>query len=390
MANELMNTYTRIPVEFARGEGVKLWSTSGKEYLDFGAGIAVNALGHGHPALVKAVADQAAKLIHTSNYYTTDTATAFAAELVAACSKAGMQKVFLANSGAEANEGAVKIARKYSLVKYGPGRHRVVTLKGSFHGRTITTLAATGQDKFHKDFGPFTEGFVYIESGSMEALKAAFDGTVCALLMEPVQGESGIRPLDPAFVEAAAALCKEHDVLLAFDEIQSGVGRTGSFLACEDFKVEADIVTLAKGLAGGVPIGAVLAGARCAEVLQPGDHGSTFGGNPLAAAAGRAVLKVVTSPAFLADVAKKGAFIKATVEGWKLSCVKEVRAKGLMVGIDIDKAAWPLALAAAEKGLLVLTAGPNTLRLLPPLVITQAELAEGLALLKTILQGEEK
>ncbi len=390
MANELMNTYTRIPVEFARGEGVKLWSTSGKEYLDFGAGIAVNALGHGHPALVKAVAEQAAKLIHTSNYYTTDTANAFAAELVAACSKAGMQKVFLANSGAEANEGAVKIARKYSFVKYGPGRHRVVTLKGSFHGRTITTLAATGQDKFHKDFGPFTEGFVYIENGSIEALKAAFDGTVCALLMEPVQGESGIRPLDPAFVEAAAALCKEHDVLLAFDEIQSGVGRTGSFLACEDFKVEADIVTLAKGLAGGVPIGAVLAGARCAEVLQPGDHGSTFGGNPLAAAAGRAVLKVVTSPAFLADVAKKGAFIKATVEGWKLSCVKEVRAKGLMVGIDIDKAAWPLALAAAEKGLLVLTAGPNTLRLLPPLVITQAELAEGLALLKTILQGEEK
>lgn len=390
MANELMNTYTRVPVEFARGEGVKLWSTSGKEYLDFGAGIAVNALGHGHPALVKAVAEQAAKLIHTSNYYTSETANAFAAELVAACSKAGMKRVFLANSGAEANEGAVKIARKYSLVKYGPGRHRVVTLKGSFHGRTITTLAATGQDKFHKDFGPFTEGFLHIESGSMEALKAAFDGTVCALLMEPVQGESGIRPLAPAFVEAAAALCKEHDVLLAFDEIQSGVGRTGSFLACEDFKVEADIVTLAKGLAGGVPIGAVLAGARCAEVLQPGDHGSTFGGNPLASAAGRAVLKVVTDPAFLAEVAKKGAFIKATVEGWKLPCVKEVRAKGLMVGIDIDKAAWPLALAAAEKGLLVLTAGPNTIRLLPPLVITEAELAEGLALLKTILQGEEK
>lgn len=390
MANELMNTYTRVPIEFARGEGVKLWSTAGKEYLDFGAGIAVNALGHGHPALVKAIADQAAKLIHTSNYYTTDTATAFAAELVAACSKAGMQKVFLANSGAEANEGAVKIARKYSLVKYGPGRHRVVTLKGSFHGRTITTLAATGQDKFHKDFGPFTEGFVYIESGNIEALKAAFDGTVCALLMEPVQGESGIRPLDPAFVEAAAALCREQDVLLAFDEIQSGVGRTGSFLACEDFTLEADIVTLAKGLAGGVPIGAVLAGARCAEVLQPGDHGSTFGGNPLAAAAGRAVLKTVNDPAFLADVAKKGAFIKATVEGWKLSCIKEVRAKGLMVGIDVEQAAWPLALAAAEKGLLVLTAGPNTIRLLPPLVISEAELAEGLALLKTILQGEEK
>jgi acetylornithine/N-succinyldiaminopimelate aminotransferase len=247
MTDKFMNTYHRLPAVLTEGKGARVKDVEGKWYVDFTAGIAVSCLGHGHPALTKAIADQAAKLIHTSNYFKSDTATAFAEELVAACSKVGMVNVFLANSGAEANEGAVKIARKYSLKKYGPGRHRIVTLKGSFHGRTITTLSATGQDKFHQDFGPFTEGFLYLPSGDLEALDRALDGTVSGLLIEPIQGESGIRVQDPQFVAAAAKLCAERDVLLMMDEIQSGVGRTGTFLACEAYgsAVKPDIVTIA-------------------------------------------------------------------------------------------------------------------------------------------------
>ncbi len=334
-----------------------------------------------------AIANQAAKLIHTSNYYLSDQALAFAQELVAACAPVGMKTVFLGNSGAEANEAAVKIARKYSLKKYGPGRHRIITLKGSFHGRTITTLAATGQDRFHTNFGPFTEGFLYLDSGDLGALDRALDGTVCGLLLEPVQGESGIRPQDPAFVKAAAALCAERDALLLFDEIQSGVGRTGSFLACEKYGLKPDVVTLAKGLAGGVPVGAILAGERTAEVLGVGDHGSTFGGNPLAAAAGRVVLAIVNQSGFLAEIARKGEFIRNSVAAWRHPLVKQIRGEGLMIGIDIDIDAWPVLEAALAKGLLLLSAGPKTLRMLPPYIISDEEIAEGLGLLKHVLDG---
>ncbi|MDR2483467.1 MAG: aminotransferase class III-fold pyridoxal phosphate-dependent enzyme, partial [Treponema sp.] len=278
MTDVFMNTYQRLPVTFVRGEGSWLEDGQGKRYLDFTAGIAVNCLGHGYPPLVKAIAEQAAKFNHVCNYYQSDVAAAFAEKLAAACAPAGMRTVFLGNSGAEANEGACKIARKYSLRKYGPGRHTIITLKGSFHGRTITTLAATGQEKFHQDFGPFTEGFRYIPPGDVEALDRALDSTVCGLFIEAVQGESGIRPQEPRYIEAAARYCAERDILLMFDEIQCGVGRTGTFLACEAYGVKPDAVTLAKGLCGGVPAGAVLAGEKAAGVLGPGDHGSTFGG----------------------------------------------------------------------------------------------------------------
>ncbi|MDR2052737.1 MAG: aminotransferase class III-fold pyridoxal phosphate-dependent enzyme, partial [Treponema sp.] len=285
MSEVFMNAYHRLPVTFARGEGPWLWDTEGKKYLDFGAGIAVNSLGHGHPVLLKALREQAAKLIHVCNYYRSDTAVRFAERLIAACSRAGMKKLFLANSGAEANEGAVKLARKYSLKKYGPGRHRIVTLKGSFHGRTVTALSATGQEKFHRDFGPFTEGFSFIPGGDIEALDRALDKSqTAALLLEAIQGESGIVPQSPEFIAEAARLCAERDILLMFDEVQCGTGRTGTFLACEQYGVKPDVVTLAKGLAGGVPIGAFLAGEKAADTLESGDHGSTFGGNPLAAA----------------------------------------------------------------------------------------------------------
>ncbi|MDR3335221.1 MAG: aspartate aminotransferase family protein [Treponema sp.] len=384
MSDVFMNTYHRLPVTFAKGEGAWLTDVNGKRYLDFTAGIAVNCLGHGYPALVKAIAEQAAKFNHVCNYYQSAVSVAFAEQLVAAC--VGMRKVFLGNSGAEANEGACKIARKYSLKKYGPGRHRIVTLQGSFHGRTITTLSATGQDKFHKDFGPFTEGFLFIPPGDQAALDRALDpASVAGLLIEAIQGESGILPQEDAYIKAAAKYCAERDILLMFDEIQCGVGRTGTFLACEGYGVKPDIVTLAKGLSGGVPVGAVLAGEKAADVFETSDHGSTFGGNPLAAAAGLVVLQTVNNPDFLKTISGKGEKIQATLKSWKHPAIKAVRGRGLMIGVDITTPAWPVLEAALAKGLLILSAGPNTLRFLPPYTITDGEIDQGLGILRGIL-----
>jgi acetylornithine/N-succinyldiaminopimelate aminotransferase len=381
-----MNTYHRLPVTFVRGNGAYLFDGNGKRYLDCTAGIAVNCLGHAYPPLVKAIAEQAAKLNHVSNYYQSDVSAAFAEKLVAACAGAGMKKVFLANSGAEANEGACKIARKYSLRNYGPGRHSIVTLKGSFHGRTITTLSATGQDVFHKDFGPFTEGFVYVPSGDLAALDRALDKTSTAgILIEAIQGESGIRVQDAAYIEAAARFCAERDILLMFDEIQCGVGRTGTFLACEAYNVKPDLVTLAKGVCGGVPAGAVLAGDKAADTLGVSDHGSTFGGNALAAAAGLVVLEAVTDAAFLREIARKGALLRDTLSSWNHAKITDIRGRGLMVGVDITLEAGPVIERCLERGLLVLTAGKNTLRFLPPYTISDGELAEALTILKAVL-----
>ena len=396
MNNMFMNTYHRLPITLARGEGSWLYDINGKKYLDFGSGIAVNVLGHNYPPLVRAVSEQAAKILHVSNYYLSDTSAAFAEQLVKACAPAGMKNVFLANSGAEANEGACKIARKYSLLKYGSGRHTIVTLRGSFHGRTITTLSATGQDKFHKDFGPFTEGFIHIQGGDIDALEQALDkNTVAGLLIEAIQGESGIVEQKPAYIAAAAKLCAERDILLMFDEIQCGLGRTGSFLALQNYKdtngkpVQADIVTLAKGLAGGIPAGAVLAGEKTCGVLGVGDHGSTFGGNPIAAAAGLVVLKTINNQEFLDEIKRKGEVIKAALR--ENPKVKEVRGKGLIIGLDIKGNAWSVledAIARASKdsfGLLMLTAGTNTLRLLPPYTLSDNEIEQGLSVISALL-----
>ena len=399
MSGVFMNTYHRLPVTFTRGEGSWLFDTAGKKYLDFSSGIAVNCLGHNYPPLVRAIAEQTAKFNHVCNYYQSDVSAAFAEKLITACAKAGMKNLFLANSGAEANEGACKIARKYSLKKYGQGRHTIVTLRGSFHGRTITTLSATGQDKFHKDFGPFTEGFTYIKGGDIDALDRALDKkTVAGLLVEAIQGESGIVPQTPEFIAAAARLCAERDILLMFDEIQCGLGRTGTFLALEQYQVDgkplkADVVTLAKGLAAGIPTGAVLAGEKTAAVFETGDHGSTFGGNPIAAAAGLVVLETVNNPAFLAEIARKGEAMQGAVKSWNHPRVKEVRGRGLMLGIDIAAGAWPLLEAAIARadavtgkfGLLVLSAGPQTLRILPPYTISGSEIEQGLGIIKELL-----
>jgi len=400
MSNVFMNTYTRLPVTFARGEGSWLYDINGKKYLDFGSGIAVNLLGHNYPPLVRAVTEQAAKYLHVCNYYLSDASTAFAQKLVEACAPAGMKKVFLANSGAEANEGACKLARKYSLLKYGPGRHTIVTLRGSFHGRTITTLSATGQDKFHKDFGPFTEGFLHIPGGDIEELEKALDEKkVAGLLIEAIQGESGIFQQSESFIAQAAKLCAQRDILLMFDEIQCGVGRTGTFLALEQYKdaegnpLKADIVTLAKGLAGGIPAGAFLAGEKVSDVLKPGDHGSTFGGNPIAAASGLVVLKTVNDPEFLAEIVKKGEILMSALKNHHK--VKEVRGKGLIIGFDIDNDAWPILEAGITRadnaknlnGLLMLSAGVKTIRLLPAYTILDSEIDQGLEIISELLDA---
>lgn len=398
MINNFMDTYHRLPVTFARGEGSWLYDINGKKYLDFTSGIAVNLLGHNYPPLVRAISEQAGKFLHVSNYYQSDVAAAFAENLVKACAPAGMKNVFLANSGAEANEGACKLARKYSLKKYGEGRHKIVTLKGSFHGRTITTLAATGQEKFHRDFGPFTDGFVHIPAGDIGALDNALDQkTVAALMIEAVQGESGIIPQTVEFTAAAARLCAERDILLIFDEIQCGLGRTGTFLALEQYvdaegnPLKADIVTLAKGLAGGIPAGAVLAGEKARDVFIIGDHGSTFGGNPVAAAAGLVVLKTINSPFFMAEIKRKGEVLMSAIRHHPK--VTAVRGKGLMIAFDIENKARPVLEAAIARaklktnqhGLLLLSAGPNTVRLLPPYTISDDEIDQGLTILTELL-----
>lgn len=383
MNDKFMNTYKRTGLILEKGKGATLWDKNGTQYVDFTAGIGVNSLGHGHPALIKAIAEQSAKLIHVSNYFLTDISILLTEEL---CRITGFDAAFFCNSGAEANEGLVKIARKYGSDK-DPYKNKIVTLKGSFHGRTITMVTATGQDKFHKFFGPFTPGFDYVQPNDIKALDAALDEKTCAFLFEPIQGEGGVVPLDVKYLQQAQKLCKERDILFAADEVQTGVGRTGAFLACEKLGVDPDMVGLAKGLAGGVPIGAILAKGACAQTLQPGDHGTTFGGNPLAAAAARVVLGELQSRGFLTEVERKGNKIQASVRSWNLPMVKQVRGMGLMIGIAVSIPPGDVVKACRERGLLVLTAGEDTVRLLPPLVISDGEIDTGLAALKAAMES---
>lgn len=386
MTDKFMNTYKRTGLSFGRGIGAKLYSDDGREYIDFTAGIGVNSLGHGHSKLVKAIAEQAGKLIHVSNYFQTEVSMRLAEELTRTT---GYDKVFFCNSGAEANEGLIKIARKYGSAK-APDKNVIVTLLGSFHGRTVTTVTATGQDKFHKYFGPFTPGFAYVPANDIAALDAALTPQVCAFIFEPIQGEGGVNPLDSGYLKAAEKLCKARDVLFVADEVQTGVGRSGAFFACEKLGVKPDMTSVAKGLAGGVPIGAVLARGDCADTLQPGDHGTTFGGNPLAAAAACVVLQELATPGFLAEVERKGAKIRNGVDSWKHPLVKETRGMGLMLGIGVTVPPGDVVAACRSLGLLALTAGEDTVRLLPPLVIRDAEIDSGLSILRAALDAVAK
>ncbi len=378
----IMHSYGRYDLVMESGEQEVSVDENGKKYIDFGSGIGVNSLGYCNDEWVEAVCNQARKIQHTSNYYYTKVQADFAKAL---CETTGYTDMFFGNSGAEANECAIKIARKYSFDKYGKGRHNIITLKNSFHGRTICTLSATGQDVFHNYFFPFVEGFVNVEANNIADLHEKLDDTVCAVMFEYIQGEGGVCALDKDFVDEIFKLCAEKDILTIADEVQTGVGRTGKFLCGEHFGHKTDLTTLAKGLAGGVPIGVCLSGEKCANVLTPGTHGSTFGGNPLACAGGLAVLNKVNSEGFLDEVAKKGDYIREKFA--KCSEVQSVSGIGLMVGIELKtKKAGDIAKACLENGLLVLTA-KTKVRLLPPLTITYEELDEGLDILIGLLES---
>lgn len=377
----VMHSYGRYDLVMDKGEGRRAEDENGKEYIDFGSGIGTNSLGYCNEDWVNAVCEQAHKLQHTSNYYYTKVQADFAKAL---CETAGYSDMFFGNSGAEANECAIKIARKYSFDKYGKGRHNIITLVNSFHGRTLCTLSATGQDVFHNYFFPFVEGFINVEANNIDDLRAKLDDTVCAVMFEYIQGEGGVMPLDKDFIDEIFKLCTEKDVLTIADEVQTGVGRTGKFLAGDYFGHKADLTTLAKGLAGGVPIGVCLSGGKCANVLTPGTHGSTFGGNPICCAGGLAVLNKVNSEGFLGEVAKKGEYIREKL--LKIPEVNSVSGMGLMIGIELKtKSAANVVKAALGEGLLLLTA-KTKVRLLPPLTITYEEIDKGLAILTELLK----
>lgn len=375
----IAHAYGRFDVTLNEGKGSTLYDENGKKYIDFGSGIGVTAFGICDDEWKKAVIGQLDKVQHVSNLYYTEPCAKLAKLL---CDKTGMKKVFFSNSGAEANEGAIKFARKYSFDKYGECRSTIITLVNSFHGRTITTLAATGQDSFHKIFGPFTEGFKYCPANDIDALKEMVTDDVCAIMFECVQGEGGVNNLDYDFVKAIEGISKEKDILMVVDEVQTGNGRTGRYFAYENFDITPDIVSTAKGMAGGLPMGAVLFGEKVNDVVTPGTHGSTFGGNPICAAGACSIVSRIDD-AFLLSVREKSKYIINFLNNVK--GVKSISGMGLMLGIEIEKDAKEVANECLEKGLLVLTA-KSKIRLLPALNISKAELDEGLNILKEVIE----
>jgi acetylornithine/N-succinyldiaminopimelate aminotransferase len=381
----VMQTYGRFDVDIDHGKGATLWDAAGRKYIDFTAGIGVCSVGYGNERWQAAIQEQAGKLGHISNLFYSEPYIKLAQQL---CQRTGMSNVFFANGGGEANEGMIKLARKRSFDKYGKGRGTVITLKNSFHGRTITTLAATGQEVFHNYFFPFTDGFRYAEP-NLDAVEAVAGHDVCAVMVELVQGEGGVLPLDKEFVHALADLCAKRDWLLLVDEVQTGVGRTGSLFAFQQYGIIPDVVSFAKGIAGGLPMSGIMANEKCREVLTPGTHATTFGGNPVCAAAALTVLDILSDD-FLLQVQEKGDYLRREIEAMDLPCLGATRGMGLMIGIEVKAPFTNKALAnkLVENGLLVLTAGPG-LRLLPPLVITREEMDQGLSILKQTLEGLE-
>ena len=378
----ILNTYGRYPVAVERGEGARLYDFEGNEYIDFTSGIGVTCMGYGDPAWAEAIGAQAAKLGHVSNLFYTEPAAKLAEKL---CTRTGMSGVFFANGGGEANEGMIKLARKYSFDKYGTGRSTIITLNHSFHGRTITTLKATGQEVFHNYFFPFTEGFRYADANDMDSLLAVAGDDVCAVMVELVQGEGGVLPLDYDYVQALKKLCEEKDWLLLADEVQTGVGRTGKLFAFQHYDVLPDVASFAKGIAGGLPMSGIMTNEKCRGVLTPGTHATTFGANPICAAAALVVQDTLTDE-FLQEVAEKGKYLRDGIEALGLPCFGKTRGMGLMIGIEVtegyNKAEIVGKLTAA--GLLVLTAGPG-MRLLSPLTVTKEEMDKGLAIMKAAL-----
>jgi acetylornithine/N-succinyldiaminopimelate aminotransferase len=384
-----IQNYGRLPVAFTRGEGARLWDASGKEYLDFLGGIAVVTLGHSHRAVTEAVSRQAATLLHSSNIYYIEPQVQLAEKLH---ELSGGMRAFFCNSGAEANEAAIKLARKYMSTR-GDSRREIITTFDSFHGRTYGSLAATGQPKYHEGFEPMPGGFTYVERNNFEALKSAVNENTAAILLEPIQGESGVWMCDDEYLKQVRALCDEKNILLMFDEVQCGIGRTGKFFAWEHAGVQPDIMTLAKGLGNGVPIGAMLARDEIAKAFVPGTHGCTFGGNFLSTSAALATIRVLEDEKLMENAVKVGDYFAMRLREWgeKTGVITEVRGRGLMVGASVkDNIARDLMLASLERGLVFNAVGTDILRFLPPLCITQADVEEAMDKLAAALDSLKK
>jgi acetylornithine/N-succinyldiaminopimelate aminotransferase len=382
MISALLPNYARADLAFERGEGAWLWTVDGRRFLDFGSGIATASLGHAHPHLVKAIADQAAKVMHTSNLYRIPQAERLAQRLVDATFA---DSVFFCNSGAEANEGMIKMMRRAMSDAGKPERYRFICFEGAFHGRTLATLAATGNAHYLEGFGPVVDGFDHVPFNNMNAVRSAIGPATCGIIVEPIQGEGGIRPADMQFLRDLRAVCDEYGIILGMDEVQTGMGRTGKLYAHEWAGITPDVMSSAKGIGGGFPLGAVLAKEQFAKALKPGTHGTTYGGNPLACAAGNAVLDVILEPGFLEGVQRKGNKLRGHLE--KIAAefptvFTEARGMGLLLGLKCVLPQGQVQAACVAEGLLPITAGENVLRLAPPLVITDAEIEEAAGMLR--------
>ena len=386
MEKLIVNNYGSFDITFTKGKNATLWDSKNKKYIDFIAGIGVNSLGHNNKALVKAISKQAKKQIHISNYYFSDTGLSYSKKLL---KELNFDHGYFGNSGAEANEAAIKLARKYGELNGGSKRKTIITLESSFHGRTLATLTATGQNKFHPEcFAPYPEGFKTIKANDFESLENAFDDTCAALFMESIQGEGGVNLIDNEWALAACEKARKAGAIVMIDEVQTGIGRTGSFLYSDSLGLNAEVVTLAKGIAGGLPMGACLFRGKAKDVFKAGDHQSTFAGNPLVCAAAEVVLETVNKNKFLQNVTEKGDYIRNTIKAWNFPFVKDVRGKGLMIGIQIESTIKPfdIEVKCLEEGLCTTTAGNDVVRFLPPLTISKKEIDEGLEIFKKVLK----
>ncbi|MGA2227297.1 MAG: aspartate aminotransferase family protein [Syntrophobacteraceae bacterium] len=386
-SRHIFGTYARFPVAFVRGAGCRLWDDAGKEYLDFLAGIAVCSLGHSHPEVARAISEAAGKLIHVSNLFYTYPQVELAAQLTRL---SFADKVFFSNSGAEANEAAIKLARKYSRDTFGPGRFHIISMKESFHGRTMATLSATGQSKVHQGFEPLMEGFAFVDFDSISAVEAAITDKTCAVMVEPIQGEGGLNFPSAGYLRDLKKLCKDKGLLLIFDEIQSGMGRTGSLFAYENEDVSPDIMTLAKALANGLPMGAMLASDEVARAFTPGSHASTFGGGPLVASAALATIRIISEPAFLAKVRETGAYFVSRLEEIKKSYpfIKGVRGRGLIVGLELTVPGAKFVSKCLERGAIINCTHDTVLRFVPPLIAGRSEVDEMIGILDGVFKEE--
>lgn len=379
----VMNTYGRFPIALVKGKGSYVWDASGKQYLDFVAGIAVCALGHCHTEMQQVVKEQAGLLWHVSNLYWIEPQVKLAEKLI---NISGLGKAFFCNSGAEANEAAIKLVRKYFYRQKEPDRNQIIVFKESFHGRTLATLTATGQSKYQEGFAPLPDGFIYADYNNLMSVEKLINDKTAAIMLEPLQGEGGIHPADPVFLNSLRRICNREGILMVLDEVQCGVGRTGQFMAYQSYGFLPDIVTMAKGLGGGFPIGAMLATDKAATGFAPGDHASTFGGNPLAAAVADKVVEIVSAPTFLENVNKMGGYLRESLENIQDERIVKVRGQGLMIGVEFNTPIKDLVQICMHNGLLLLSAGPNVMRFVPPLNVNEKEINQAVGIFKQALR----